>query len=233
MNTEQLMIQGIKFNLNDHLYLKDPQNTEFGQRLLKATIELMSEIGFEAFTFKKLAEQMGTAEASIYRYFMNKHLLLLYLYCWYWEWVSFLISINLRNIEDPKMKMKIVIHTIVNASFESPLTDYINENMLHRIIINEGSKAYHINDVDKENKKGLFLSYKSLVEKVSNVILEVSPKFPYSKSLASNLFEMANNQIYFAEHLPRLTDLKQSEDVYDALEEMMIYFTFKVLGRSI
>jgi AcrR family transcriptional regulator len=228
---EMHAIQGVKFNLNEYLYIKDPQNTEFGNRLLKGTIELMSEIGFEAFTFKKLAQRLGTAEASIYRYFTNKHLLLLYLYCLYWEWVSFLLSINLRNIKEPEMKLKVVIRTVVNASFDSPLTAYINENLLHRIIIQEGSKAYHINDVDEENKKGLFLSYKSLVEKISNIILEVAPGFPYSKSLASNLFEMANNQIYFAEHLPRLTDLKKGDDVHEALEEMIIHFTFKILGK--
>lgn len=223
------MVQGIKFNLNDNLYLKDPQETAFGQKLLTNSIELFNEIGFETFTFKKLAERMHSAEASIYRYFTNKHLLLVYLNCWYWEWVNFLLDINSRNIEEPQNKLKIAIHTIVSASFESPLTDYINENLLHKIMINEGSKSYHIHSVDEENKLGFFKSYESLVQKIADIILEVNPQFPYAKSLASNLFEMSNSQSYFSEHLPRLTDIKNNDKADKELEKMMSYFAFKIL----
>lgn len=223
------MIQGIKFNLNENLYLKDPQETVFGQKLLKNSIELFNEIGFETFTFKKLADRMQSVEASIYRYFTNKHFLLVYLNCWYWEWVSFLLDINLRNIEDPINKLKISIHTIVSATFESPLTDYINENLLHRIMINEGSKAYHIHSIDEKNKLGFFKSYKSLVQKLADIIAEVKPEFPYPRSLASNLFEMANNQSYFSEHLPKLTDIRNNDKSEKELEKMMGYFAFKIL----
>ena len=69
--------------LNEKLYVKNPQATEFGQSLLKNSITLIDEIGFEKFTFRKLATKLNTAEASIYRYFENKHLLLLYLINWY------------------------------------------------------------------------------------------------------------------------------------------------------
>jgi AcrR family transcriptional regulator len=224
-----MMIQSIKFNLNENLYLRDPQETPFGQKLLKHSIELLSEIGFESFTFKKLADRMQSAEASVYRYFTNKHFLLVYLNCWYWEWVSFLLEINLRNIEEPEQKLKRVIKTIIGASYESPLVEYVNENLLHRIMINEGAKAYHIHSVDDENKLGFFLSYKSLVRKVADIIYEVNPDFPYAKSLASNLFEMANDQIYFAEHLPRLTDIKKDDKSTDELERMLTFFTFKLL----
>jgi hypothetical protein len=223
-------IQGIKFSLNEQLYLRDPQNTEFGQRLLSNSILLMDEIGFESFTFRKLATRMSSAEASIYRYFENKHKLLIYLSCWYWEWVNYLIDINIRNVEDPRKKLSIVIHTVIYASEESNLTEYINEHVLHRIIIREGSKSYHIHNVDSENQKGFFLSYKNLTQKVAGIILEVNPAFQYSKSLASNLFEMSNNQIYFAEHLPRLTDIRDSDNILADLEKMLVFFTFKILN---
>ena len=225
------MFKGIKFDLNNKLSLRDPQNTEFGQKLLSNAIVLLDEIGFEAFTFKKLAFRIKSAEASIYRYFENKHLLLLYLTCWYWEWVNFLIEINTKNIEDPEKRLRIILHTVVNASVESHLTAFINERILHRVIINEGVKSYHIHDVDKENKLGFFLSYKNVVENVAKAICEVNPDFPYCKSLASTLFEMANNQVFFAEHLPRLTDIGKDDKVGQALEEMMAYFSFKLLER--
>ena len=64
-------------------------------------------------------------------------------------------------------------------------------------MIAESSKAYHIKTVDKENQEGFFLNYKRLSEKVADVISELSPNFPYPHTLASNLFEMANNHIYF------------------------------------
>lgn len=223
------MAHGIKFRLNAKLYLKDPQDTSYGKKLLKHSILMFHDLGFESFTFKKLAKEIQSTETSIYRYFVNKHFLLVYLTCWYWEWVHYLININLTNIEDPKRKLKIIIHNIVNASAENPLTEYINENVLHSVIINEGSKAYHIHDIDEENENGYFVSYKQLVKKVSDVMHEYAPDFPYPKLLASNLFEMANNQIYFAEHLPKLTEIKNRKKKFDDLEEAMCFITFKLL----
>jgi AcrR family transcriptional regulator len=220
----------VRFDINSNLYLRDPQGSEYGQKLLKNSILLFHELGFEAFTFKKLAQRINSTEASIYRYFQNKHVLLLYLTNWYWEWVSYLIDINTININDAEEQLKIVIHNIVNASTESPLTEFINENVLHQVIINEGSKAYHIHDVDDENKDGYFQSYKELVNKVSDLIVKYAPKFPYPKLLASNLFEMANNQIYFAEHLPRLTDIRNRAKKFKDLEKAMNYMAFKLLA---
>lgn len=219
----------IKFKLNESLYNRDPQETELGRKILKHSILLMNEIGFEAFTFRKLAKVISSAERSVYRYFENKHLLLLFLTSWYWEWVNYLISINVKNIDDPKVQLNIIIENIVGATSENPLTTYINENILHRIIINEGSKSYHTYDVDDENKVGLFLSYKKLVEKVADTIKKVNPKFKFEISLASNLFEMSNNQIYFAQHLPRLSSLKNSKELEKDLIQMMNVFVDKLL----
>ncbi len=221
---------GIQFDLNSDLFIKDPQTSSYGQKLLSASILLFDDLGFESFTFKKLAQAISSTEASIYRYFENKHKLLLYLTNWYWEWVGYLINIHLINLEDPKKRLKVVIHQIVNASNESPLTPYVNENILHKVIIQESSKAYHIRDVDKENKEGLFESYQTLVDKVACVIKRLSPSFAYPYMLASNLFEMSNNQIFFAEHLPKLTDIKNNKDKYNKLEEAMCHMCFKILN---
>ena len=222
----------IRFELNEKLYLRDPQETELGRKIIQHSILLIDELGLESFNFKKLAQRINSTEASIYRYFDNKHTLLIYLTCWYWEWVHYLIEINLMNISDPCDKLKITIENIVNASFENHAIDYVNENILHSIVIKESTKAYHTAKVDTENKDGLFLSYKALVKTVSKIILEINPKFPYPKSLASNLFEMANNQIFFAQHLPRLTDLKNKDTIYEDLQKMMEYFAFQALKEK-
>ncbi len=229
-NYSILMSIEIKISLNNGLYLKEPQDSKLGRNIIKHSILLIDKFGFESFTFKKLAEEINSTEASIYRYFENKHLLLLFLVNWYWEWVSYLIGINTINVEDPKKKLKIVIHSFVYASKENPSVTYVNESKLHRIVISEGNKTYHTKEVDNENSKGFFKSYKDLAESVSNVISEINPAFKYPFSLATNLFEMSNNHIFFAKHLPRLTDISVEKNEVDEVESMLNYFADKLLS---
>ena len=60
---------------------------------------------------------------------------------------------NTKNIDDPKQRLKIIIRTICFASKENPSIQYVNESVLHRIIIAEGAKTYHTKAVDDENKE--------------------------------------------------------------------------------
>ncbi|MFT6843847.1 MAG: hypothetical protein ACJAUV_000014 [Flavobacteriales bacterium] len=219
----------IKISLNEGLYLKDPQDSELGRSIIKHSILLIDEFGIESFTFKKLAEKINSTEASIYRYFVNKHILLLYLVNWYWEWVNYLINLNTSNINDAKQKMRVIIQSFVSASRENPVVDYVNESILQKIVISEGMKVYHTKEVDDQNSKGFFKSYKELAVTVSNVISEVSPSFKYPHTLATNLFEMSNTHIFFAQHLPRLTDISIVENENDEVEKMLNYFVEKLL----
>lgn len=221
---------GVKITLNEGLFLKEPQDSKLGRKIIKHSILLIDKLGFEAFTFKKLATEINSTEASIYRYFENKHLLLIYLVSWYWEWVGYLINIGTMNIEDPNRKLEIIIKTFVSASMENPSIDYVNESVLHNVVIDEGAKAYHTKDVDNENSKGFFANYKNLVAKVSELVLEINPKFPYPIAFVTNLFEMANNHIYFAKHLPRLTDVTVVDDNFYEVEKMLNHFANKLLS---
>lgn len=223
----------IKISLNVGIYLKDPQDSQLGRNIIKHSILLIDEVGFETFNFKKLAKVMGSTEASVYRYFENKHSLLIYLVSWYWEWVAYLIKINTVNIDDPKKKLKIIINSFVSASVDNPSTEYIDENKLHSVVIAEGSKAYRTKEVDEENGKGFFKNYKQLITMVAEVILEINPKFEYPYALASSLFEMSNDHIYFAKHLPKLTDIKVAKNKYSEVEKMLNYFSAKLLGYEI
>lgn len=220
----------IKMALNKGLYLKDPQESELGRNIIKNSILLIDELGIEVFTFKKLSIKINSTEASVYRYFINKHILLLYLVNWYWEWVGYLISINTRNIEDPKKKLRIIIHSLVSASRENPLVDYIDESKLQKIVISEGMKAYHTKEVDKENSKGFFKTYNNLALTVSKVITEVNPSFEYPFALATNLFEMSSNHMFYAQHLPRLTDVSLKGNEHEEVENMLNYFVEKLLS---
>lgn len=216
-------------SIPEGLSLKDPLQSKLGRSIINHSILLMDEIGLENFTFKKLALRMGSNETSLYRYFENKHFLLLYLVVWYWNWVSYLIDYNTMNINDPNRRLDIIIDNFVNASKENPSVEFVNEEVLHRIIIAESAKAYHTKNIDEENKQGFYLSYKSLIQKVADVILEINPKFSYPRSFASTLFEMANNQIYFAEHLPRLTDIKVKEENYSEVKKLLKFYVKKML----
>lgn len=219
----------IKISLNEGLYLKDPQDSVLGRNIIKHSILLLSDVGFESFNFKKLSQEIGSTEASVYRYFENKHLVLIYLVSWYWEWVAYLIRINTLNIDDPKRKLEIIINSFVSASLDNPSIDYVDEGQLHSVIIAEGIKAYRTKGVDEENGKGFFRNYKQLIATVAGVISEINPTFNYPYAMASNLFEMSNNHIYFARHLPRLTDIQVEENKYSEVEKMLNYFATKLL----
>lgn len=223
------MAVAIQIRPNKRLYLRDPQDTKLGRNIIKYGILLVDEIGFEQFTFKKLAERIQSTEASVYRYFENKHNLLTYLVAWYWEWVSFQIDFHIMNISDPEQKLRIAIQSLVEASMENPAVDFVNESVLHRVVIDEGIKVYRTKQVDEENKDGFFIKYKALVKKVADLILEVNADFPYPNALASTLFEMANDHVYFAQHLPQITDIKIEGEDFSEVRKMIDFLVFKLV----
>ncbi|MCB0546547.1 MAG: helix-turn-helix transcriptional regulator [Phaeodactylibacter sp.] len=223
----------IQMKLNEKLYLRDPQDTKLGRKIIQYSILLIDEIGFEAFTFKKLAEQIGSTEASVYRYFENKHLLLVYLLCWYWEWMKFRIDYNTMNIENPKQKLHIAISSIVDTTRRNTSIEFVDEDVLHRIVVAEATKAYHTKEVDMENKHGFFLTYKALAKKISDIINEIDPSYPYPRALASTLLEMANNHIYFALHLPALTDISVENGDLSEVEKLLEDFAFGLLNAGV
>ena len=105
----------LEIKMNEALFLRNPQSTELGKKILKHGVQLIYKAGFETFTFKKLAEDIGTTEAGIYRYFENKHKLLVYLTAWYWGWLEFQISFQTNNIKDPTVKLKRIIKILATA----------------------------------------------------------------------------------------------------------------------
>lgn len=220
----------IQIQLNPNLYLRNPQETKLGKRIIEHSIVLIDELGFEKFTFKKLANKIESTEASIYRYFKNKHKLLIYLVSWYWEWMKFQIDYNTMNIEDPDKKICLALSVLVESSQKNPAIEYVDENLLHQIVVAESSKAYHTKTVDSENRDGYFENYQELCACIATIILEKNPKYPYPKALASSLIEMANNNIYFAEHLPSLTDITIGEGELEDIKRLLEHFTFASLA---
>ena len=83
------LFQSVRITINDKLYVKDPESSNLGKRIVEESILMINDFGFESFTFKKLGQKIGSNESSIYRYFENKHKLLLYLASWYWGWLEY------------------------------------------------------------------------------------------------------------------------------------------------
>ncbi len=206
------LLPKISLKVNEHVYLKDPQSSELGRRILQGSIDLLEEVGLEAFTFRKLAHEISSTEASVYRYFESKHKLLLYLTSWYWAWLEYRLIFSLINVESPEDRLGRALKVLTEVVEEDSDFLFINEIKLQHIIVAESSKAYLTRDVDEENKFGIFAGYKKIVQRVSDVILEINPKYKYPHMLISTAIEGAHQQRYFAEHLPRLTDHIKGED---------------------
>lgn len=202
----------LQIKMNEKLFLRNPEQSELGRKIILHSIELIHKNGFESFNFKKLAEEIGSTEAGIYRYFENKHRLLIYIAAWYWSWVEYRISFNTNNIKDPIKKLKKVLQLLATTVEDDIRTSYINENILHEIIIAEGSKVYLTRHVTEDNKDQLFKPYKDLCAKIGDIILECNPKYKYPKSLASTIIEMAHFQNFFMYNLPALTDFGKVKD---------------------
>ena len=202
----------LQIKMNEALFLRSPESSELGKKIIKHSIELIYKNGFEAFTFKKLAEDIGTTEAGIYRYFENKHKLLVYLTSWYWGWLEFQIRFHTNNIKDPAVRLKKIIKILATAVENDEQTSYLDESLLHQIIITEGSKAYLTKQVGEDNKQKFFQPYKDLCGVIGNIILECNQKYKYPKSLASTIIEMAHFQNFFMHNLPSLTDFGNSKE---------------------
>jgi len=202
----------IGIRVNDGVFLKDPESSDLGRSIVEGGIDLIDEIGFEAFTFRKLAKRINSTEASVYRYFESKHRLLLYLSCWYWRWLDYKLLLATVNVESAEERLKRAVNVLVQQVEEDSEFSHINEVKLNRIIISESSKAYLNKHVDRQNKDGFFLDYKQLVHRVSEIIQEINPNYKYPHMLVSTLIEGAHLQRYFADHLPRLTDVVDGED---------------------
>ncbi len=223
------MVVEIRIQVNEHVYLRDPQDTRLGRSILQHGIMLMDELGLEEFTFKKLAARIDSTEASIYRYFENKHLFLVYILCWYWERVRYQLAVSTRNISDPAEKLRLAIAVIVESTRENPAVDYIDESILYRIVLTEGTKTYHTKHVDEENKQGFFLVYKALTGDLAGIIAQINPQFPYPRALASTLLEMAHFHIYAAQHLPALTEVRTSGGDLVQAKQLLEFFAFGIV----
>ncbi len=196
----------LQIPVQESLFLKDPTSSTVGKSILEHGLILLSEIGLEDFTFKKLAAKISSTESTIYRYFENKHQFLSYLFNFYWAWMDVNIAFATTNIDDPKERLRRIIGLITKKVSNDLRTPFIDEALLQDVIALESSKTFLSKKVDEENQAGYFLQYKKLVDRISAVIIEINPGYPYPNALVTTILESSFHQRYFGNHLPRLTN---------------------------
>ncbi len=221
MSTVQLLIP-------DKYYLKDPNSSVLGKKIIAQSVDLFDELGFEEFTFKKLAQRISSTEASIYRYFENKLKLLLYLSTLYWRWMEYLIEIRVHFENDPKKMLKEILKILTSGDELKNLQENasIDIKKLRSVVMIEADKTYLTKKVDEINNEGLFRGYKDLCHRIALVIQQVRPDYKYPHAISSTLLEAAHQQVYFAQHLPSLTEIDRNgrpldAQVYDFLDDLM------------
>jgi AcrR family transcriptional regulator len=200
------LLSNLKIQVNPKIYIKDPETSLLGQNIIRESINLIDEIGFDSFTFKKLGERIRSNESSIYRYFENKHKLLVYLSSWYWSWMEYRLVLATANVADPAERLRKAVSLITEKIEDDEKTAYINESTLNRIIVAEFTKTFLTKEVDEENKEGFFIIYTQVVNRLVTIITEVDPDFPYPKSLASSIVEGSLHQHFIKNHFKTITD---------------------------
>jgi AcrR family transcriptional regulator len=229
--TSSVAAPRLAIQVDERFYLKDPSSSTLGLRIVEHSILMLDELGLEAFTFRKLAERLGTTEASIYRYFPNKQRLLLYLVAWYWGWMEYRVRLATANVADPVERLRGALLELTRPIERDDAVPEVDEVALYRVVVAESSKAYLNRDVDAVNREGLYRSYKRLCRGVADIITEIDPAYPYPVALVSTIVESSHMQRFFAEHLPSLTEVTHQQPGISPTD-YLTDLALRALGRT-
>lgn len=221
------LLQQITIEVSPKVYVKDPTSSELGKSILREGIELINEIGLEAFTFKKLAQRLSTTESSIYRYFENKHKFLLYLINWYWGWLEYEVVISTTNLDDPRERLLRITEILCNPVSKDLRHQMLDLQLLHNIVIEEAPKIFFTKEVEVDNENGLFSGYKRVVSRLAETIAEANPAYPFQLTLATTVIEAINQQKFLGEHFPRMSNLSNTDERLGEFINNMVFSVLK------
>lgn len=202
------LLKNLIIRVPEALFLKNPESSELGKRIVRQGIIQIDELGFEHFTFRKLSQSLGSPESTLYRYFENKHMLLVYLSSWYWSWMEYQITLSIANVKSSEVKLQAAVEVLTQRQKESEVLPHIPFPALQRIMIAESSKSFQTKEIDRENKDGHFQAFKSLVTRISGLIEEYNSFYPHPCSLASLLLIGIHQQRFLQEHMPTIGDIE-------------------------
>lgn len=215
------LLSNLRVDINSSLYLKDPESSPLGLKIVKSSIDLIDLYGIEEFNFRKLALEIGSTESSIYRYFENKHRLLLYVSSLYWGIMEFQLVVQTNNMPEGLQRLLKAVETLFSTPQTKCTSFEVEGQKLRHILNSEFVKAYHHKLVDEENEAGYFIIYKRLVSRLADMIAGVNSNYMYSNSLASLIIEGSLNQYFLSEHFKNLTDCHSKDNLYLFYEDLL------------
>lgn len=215
------LLKNIKPEIYDGIFLKDPESSDLGRRIFREGVSLIAEIGFDAFTFKKLGERIHSPESSIYRYFENKHKLLLYISSWYWAWMECRLIFETANLEDANQRLTKAIMLLNEDNSDEVSGDDIDESVIEQILVTDFVKTFPKRDVDHENIENFLKSYKRVIYRISEIIKEINPYYSYPETLATNIVEGAMHQRFLKQHFTFITNYSESSSPADFFLNMV------------
>jgi AcrR family transcriptional regulator len=219
----------IKLKIHDSLFLKDPERTELGQKILTASIDLLYTIGFEHITFRKIAKSIGSTEASVYRYFENKTQLLAYLLSWYLNWLEYRIDQNHNQSNTPLQQLTDAIRIITSQIEDDPQFGHISESKLMEIMIHEGNKVLFGRIKDQKKYFGVLLSFHSLLERFEQMTLAVNPNYRSPKNLSNMILLTANNLQFFRYNISPYTEFEIASTTEPKISDFLTLVVSKIL----
>ena len=200
------LLSSFRIAIPEGTFIKDPETSVLGKKIISQGMVLVHEMGFDGFTFKKLGAYIGSNESSIYRYFENKHKFLLYLSSWYWAWIEYNLVMETHSISNPEEKIIQAVWVLTRGVQNDSNYTEVDLVLLQKIMIDEFSKSFLTKSVDQENEQGLFIAYKRVHGRLQAFIKEANPDYLYAANLSNTILSGALQQFYYRDHFPSLTD---------------------------
>jgi len=204
-------------------YVKDPSGTDLGRRIISTSANLLKERGFNNFTLKKLANEIKSVEASIYRYFESKEHLLYYLLANYWSLVEFRLAVYTTGYDNAGDKLEKSIRILLGTENEEipGFQSEVDFFTLHFVARENYFFSLGLMP-DNDRYNGIRNAFKAQVNRVQNnvaeLIAEVAPNFQHPKFLADTII---NQSLYSVEELHMAGTLPDFEG-YEQLAQYLI-----------
>lgn len=191
-------------------FLKDPDSSETGREIIRHGASMMASHGVESFTFRKLAAQAGITEATVYRYFSNKHQMLMYLLNRYWNALEYRAMQETVHINDPLERLGRLAE-LLTVPVASTAADHAMAADLYSIAMSESIKVHLGTETGSDWQKGMLNGYARITGLVAETLKVARPLYPYPHAWAATFVDSAMQQQFLLRHLPDLTEIEPSK----------------------
>lgn len=173
-NMEKLLGR-LAFHPNPALFIKDPLTSQVGMQILSCSVNMLQDSGLEGLTFKKLASEMKSTEATIYRYFTNKQQLLMYIMSIYAASLQMRLVLATTNISNPVDRLKEAIYSLMEVPKKDSQMEGMKLIQLHSIWCAEMPRWMDGSLTDADLRKAWYQDLTELADRIKQIIEESFP----------------------------------------------------------